>query len=109
MFILIVCDLSNFESIQNLKKYIETTKSNIYENTTIILIGNKSDREDIPYENKTELQRILLEYNKYKYVELSAKNYINMFDIFKDINFGFLYDKGDEPVEECPTLECSKN
>ena len=73
--IVLVYDVTNTESFENLKFWINSIKTNFGENIgvlPIITIGNKIDMEDMREINKDEAKKFAKE-NNYKYFETSAK------------------------------------
>ena len=73
--IVLVYDVTNTESFENLKFWINSIKTNFGENNgvlPIITIGNKIDMEDMREINKDEAKKFAKE-NNYKYFETSAK------------------------------------
>ena len=81
--LLIVYDISHKESFQNVVYWIEEAKRYISEEIPIMIIGNKSDRTDrqVTYE---ELKNFA-EKNNLLYMETSARDNINIDEIFSEL------------------------
>lgn len=79
--IILTYDVTNRESFNNLKKWIDSIMNFKKENATIIIVGNKIDlSRQVSKEDAVELARR----NRYKYFETSAKT-------GKGVNKCFLY------------------
>lgn len=79
--IILTYDVTNRESFNNLKKWIDSIMNFKKENATIIIVGNKIDlSRQVSKEDAVELARR----NRYKYFETSAKT-------GKGVNECFLY------------------
>ena len=99
--IVLVYDVTNLESFESLKFWIESLKSNLGENSLPIIIdGNKIDLDDRDVSKETA-QKFAQEYN-YKYFETSAKSGVGVDELFREIVNQILEkkDKTDEVKEE---------
>ncbi len=80
--VIIIFDLTSKKSFLIALDWIDEIKNNSQENTLIILVGNKSDlinKRIILYEDVIE------KINDIKYIEVSAKDNININEIFNTI------------------------
>ena len=75
------------ESIENLKFWINSIKTNLGEKNIIIpiiIVGNKLDKEDMRDITREEAEKFAKE-NKYKYFETSAKTGEGVDDAIRDL------------------------
>jgi Ras-related protein Rab-1A len=80
--ILLIFDLNNRISFENLEKWLKYIKNNTDHDFPIILVGNKLDLErNIKYE---ECLEFALE-NNLEYMEISVKDNININEVFNNI------------------------
>ena len=85
--VVIVFDVTNSETFENLKYWISSIKSNLGEKNIIIpiiIIGNKIDMDDMRDINKEEADKFAKE-NDYKYFEASAKTGEGVDEAFREI------------------------
>ena len=85
--VVIVFDVTNLETFENLKYWISSIKSNLGEKNIIIpiiIIGNKIDMDDMRDINKEEADKFAKE-NDYKYFEASAKTGQGVDEAFREI------------------------
>ena len=85
--VVIVFDVTNLETFENLKYWISSIKSNLGEKNIIIpiiIIGNKIDMDDMRDINKEEADKFAKE-NDYKYFEASAKTGEGVDEAFREI------------------------
>ena len=85
--VVIVFDVTNLETFENLKYWISSIKSNLGEKNfiiPIIIIGNKIDMDDMRDINKEEADKFAKE-NNYKYFEASAKTGEGVDEAFREI------------------------
>ena len=80
---LVVYDISNRNSFNNVSTWIEDCRNNSSEKIFMVLIGNKSDLAD-KRQVSTEEGRELAEKYEMKFYETSAKTGENVNDIFND-------------------------
>ena len=73
MGILLVFDITNMESFQNLNKWIYDIRAHAPNNAIITLVGNKSDLEDQRVVS-TEAALAYAEQNNINYIEVSARD-----------------------------------
>ena len=81
--VLLVYDITRYETFTYVKKWLEEIKSNISEQITIILIGNKKDLEDnreVSYKEGEEFAKK----NGFMFFETSAKIHNNIVEVFKN-------------------------
>ena len=96
--ILFVFDITNKESFNNIKIWL-TDSENCETKVTKILIGNKIDLKD---ERKVDMEAIekFAEKKEMKYFETSAKEGINIDEIFRELAEQILGNKTDEEINE---------
>ena len=85
--VLLTFDVTNSESFDNLKDWINSIKKNMEGNNVfipLIIIGNKIDMEDSREIQKEDAQKFATE-NKYKYFETSAKTGEGVDDAIRDL------------------------
>ena len=83
--IIVVYDITDRESFDNIKQWLKEIDKYAHENVNILLVGNKIDREvkrQVSYDEALELAS---EY-KIKYVETSAKTNVNVEKAFLDLS-----------------------
>lgn len=78
--IILVFDLTDENSIDNLKTWIDQIKENTSENTVNILVGNKSDKDERKV--SSELAKSFAEKNNMKYFETSSRNKESVNEMF---------------------------
>jgi small GTP-binding protein len=81
--ILLVYDITNEDSFENIRNWVKQIEQNATKNVCKILIGNKHDRDDrkVTYEQGEELAK---EYNMH-FLETSAKTNYNINEAFVNI------------------------
>ncbi len=85
--VVLVYDVTNSESFENLKFWINSIKSNLGEKNIfipIIIIGNKIDMEDMRDITKEDASKFAKE-NNYKYFETSAKTGEGVDEAIRDL------------------------
>ena len=70
--IILIYDITNIKSYENIKKWINEIKEEISENVTIVLIGNKIDNEKERKISKEQGEKLANDYNV-SFFETSAK------------------------------------
>ena len=70
--IILIYDVTNIKSYENIKKWINEIKEEISENVTIVLIGNKIDNENQRKISKEQGEKLANDYNV-TFFETSAK------------------------------------
>ena len=70
--IILIYDITNIKSYDNIKKWINEIKEEISENVTIVLIGNKIDNEKERKISKEQGEKLANDYNV-SFFETSAK------------------------------------
>lgn len=78
---ILVFDITRRNTYNHIKQWLDNMTPFLGSNASIILVGSKSDNElhrEVSYEEASELAKI----NKIRYIEVSAKNNINIDDIF---------------------------
>ena len=109
--VILVYDVTNSESFENLKYWIGSIKSNLGENNLlpIIIIGNKIDMDDMRDINKEDAEKFSKE-NDYKYFEASAKTGEGVDDAIRQlVNLVLNQRNNDEPKEERNSVQISGN
>jgi len=74
--LLIVYDITEKQSFDNVKNWIKEVRNNIDHTIPIIIVGNKSDRDDRVIQ-ESELEKLALEFNTF-HMETSALNSDNV-------------------------------
>ena len=85
--VMLTYDITNTESFENLKFWINSIKTNLGEKNIIIpiiIVGNKLDKEDMRDITREEAEKFAKE-NKYKYFETSAKTGEGVDDAIRDL------------------------
>lgn len=79
--IILIYDVTNLESFENIKSWMDQIKNNSGDNVIKILVGNKIDMKDkrkIPYSVGEQFAKE----NNIKFFETSSKEYLNIQEIF---------------------------
>jgi small GTP-binding protein len=85
MDVIIICyDITNRKSFTNIDEWLKKSKLSINKNTCIILCGNKSDLETERQVDKNEAVNYA-DKNNMCFIESSAKNNLNIEEIFEYI------------------------
>ncbi|CAM6105608.1 unnamed protein product [Calypogeia fissa] len=84
MGILLVYDISDSSSFQNVRNWIGSITEYAAENVNIVLVGNKADMDDKRQIAKAQGQALADEYN-IKFFETSAKTNFNVVEVFTTI------------------------
>ena len=79
--VFIVFSLTDYESFEYIEYWIELASSNTQSNSTLILVGNKSDDADNRAVGSEDIINLALKHN-IKYIEVSAKNGYGVKDAF---------------------------
>ena len=111
--IVIAYDVTNSESFDNLKFWISSIKTNLFEKNIfipIIIIGNKIDLEDMRDISKDVASAFAKE-NKFKYFETSAKTGEGVDEAFRDLVNQVLanLDKNEEGTIERKSIKIEEN
>ena len=99
--VMLTYDLTNMESFENLKYWINSIKTNLGDKNIfipIIIVGNKLDKEDERKITKENADKLSKEYND-KYFETSAKTGEGVDDAFRDL-VNQILEKSDKFEEE---------
>ena len=83
--IILIYDVTNLQSYENVKNWIAQIKESANQNVIIYLVGNKIDIKEEDRCVKTEDGKKLAEEFKLPFFESSAKNGININEIFEQI------------------------
>ncbi len=104
--IILIYDVTNIETFENVKNWIAQIKEEANSNVIIYLAGNKIDVEEENKVVKTEDGQKIADELNIKFYETSAKNGINVNEIFEDLvkKIDEVYSK-----EEAPKSEPKKN
>ena len=111
--VVIAYDVTNSESFDNLKFWISSIKTNLFEKNIfipIIIIGNKIDLEDMREISKDVASAFAKE-NKFKYFETSAKTGEGVDEAFRDLVNQVLanLDKNEEGTIERKSVKIEEN
>ena len=99
--VILTYDITNMESFENLKYWINSIKTHLGDKNIfipIIIVGNKLDKEDMRDITREEAEKFAKE-NKYKYFETSAKTGEGVDDAFRDL-VNQILEKSDKFEEE---------
>lgn len=83
---ILIFDLTDQNTFNDLKKWIKDIKNYGEKNTQVIIVGNKLDlvgRRKVSHSQATNFCRE----NNYKYIEASAKDGTNLLKIFEELTF----------------------
>ena len=110
--VVLVYDVTNSETFDNLKFWIDSLKNNLGENNTflpIVINGNKIDIDDRDI-SKEDANKFAQE-NNYKYFETSAKSGVGVDELFREIVNQILEykDKTEEIKEERKSIKINEN
>ena len=111
--VVIAYDVTNSESFDNLKFWISSIKTNLFEKNIfipIIIIGNKIDLEDMRDISKDIANKFAKE-NNFKYFETSAKTGEGVDEAFRDLVNQILAnsDKNEEAAKERKSVKIEDN
>jgi small GTP-binding protein len=111
--VVIAYDVTNSESFDNLKFWISSIKTNLFEKNIfipIIIIGNKIDLEDMRDISKDIANKFAKE-NNFKYFETSAKTGEGVDEAFRDLVNQILAnsDKNEEATRERKSVKIEDN
>ncbi len=97
--IILIYDVTNLQSYENVKNWINQIREEANKNVVIYLAGNKIDVEEKDRLVKTEEGKKIAEEYNLPYYETSAKNGVNVNQIFEDIveKIDEVYSKLDVP------------
>jgi len=79
---ILVFDLSNYSTFNNIKKWLENIKYYCKNEVLIKLVGNKCDKINVV--SKQDINDLCFDYN-ISYIKVSAKDNINIDNIFNNI------------------------
>jgi small GTP-binding protein len=82
--IMLIYDITNQGSFQNIKNWIWQIKDSLANDASVTLVGNKCDLESARKIQKAEGQKLAEEYG-FHFFETSAKENINIFETFHDL------------------------
>ena len=83
--ILLIFDLTNKSSFNNIKKWLSEVKTYTDHSIKKLLIGNKADMKDKIKVNKNDIDNFCKEKNNIKYMEISAKDNLNVSNVFETL------------------------
>ena len=111
--VVLAYDVTNSESFDNLKFWINSIKTNLFEKNIfipIIIIGNKIDLEDMRDISKDIANKFAKE-NNFKYFETSAKTGEGVDEAFRDLVNQILAnsDKNEEAAKERKSVKIEDN
>ena len=110
--VMLVYDITNSDSFDDLKTWLDSMKNNLGEKNMIpiIIVGNKIDLEDIRDIKKKDAKKFANEY-KYKYFEVSAKTREGIDDAVKELVKQILSnkDKNAEAFGKTNSIKLKKN
>ena len=111
--VVIAYDITNSESFDNLKFWISSIKTNLFEKNIfipIIIIGNKIDLEDMREISK-EVASTFAKENNFKYFETSAKTGEGVDEAFRDLVNQVLanLEKNEEGTTERKSIKIEEN
>ena len=111
--VVLAYDVTNSESFDNLKSWINSIKTNLFEKNIfipIIIIGNKIDLEDMRDISKDIANKFAKE-NNFKYFETSAKTGEGVDEAFRDLVNQILAnsDKNEEATRERKSVKIEDN
>ena len=110
--VILVFDVTNSETFDNLKFWLDSLKNNLGENNSflpVVINGNKIDIDDRDI-SKDDANKFAQE-NNYKYFETSAKSGVGVDELFREIVNQILEnkEKTDEVKEERKSIKINEN
>ena len=110
--VVLVFDVTNSETFDNLKFWLDSLKNNLGENNSflpVVINGNKIDIDDRDISND-DANKFAQE-NNYKYFETSAKSGVGVDELFREIVNQILEnkEKTDEVKEERKNIKINEN
>ena len=110
--VVLVFDVTNSETFDNLKFWLDSLKNNLGENNSflpVVINGNKIDIDDRDI-SKDDANKFAQE-NNYKYFETSAKSGVGVDELFREIVNQILEnkEKTDEIKEERKSIKINEN
>ncbi len=110
--VVLVFDVTNSETFDNLKFWLDSLKNNLGENNSflpVVINGNKIDIDDRDI-SKDDANKFAQE-NNYKYFETSAKSGVGVNELFREIVNQILEnkEKTDEVKEERKSIKINEN
>ena len=110
--VVLVFDVTNSETFDNLKFWLDSLKNNLGENNSflpVVINGNKIDIDDRDI-SKDDANKFAQE-NNYKYFETSAKSGVGVDELFREIVNQILEnkEKTDEVKEERKSIKINEN
>ncbi|OAE20594.1 hypothetical protein AXG93_517s1070 [Marchantia polymorpha subsp. ruderalis] len=85
MGILLVYDITDSSSFQNVRNWIGSITEYAAENVNVVLVGNKADMEDSKRQVTKDQGQALADEYKIKFFEASAKTKFNVEEVFESI------------------------
>jgi Ras-related protein Rab-1A len=85
MGIIIMFDITDFDSFINIRSWVEEINKYKYDNINIILVGNKIDKDDKFHEIKDNIALSLAEELECPYIKISVKNNFNLDRVFSEL------------------------
>ena len=110
--VVLVFDVTNSETFDNLKFWLDSLKNNLGENNSflpVVINGNKIDIDDRDI-SKDDANKFAQE-NNFKYFETSAKSGVGVDELFREIVNQILEnkEKTDEVKEERKSIKINEN
>ncbi len=110
--VVLVFDVTNSETFDNLKFWLDSLKNNLGENNSflpVVINGNKIDIDDRDI-SKDDANKFAQD-NNYKYFETSAKSGVGVDELFREIVNQILEnkEKTDEVKEERKSIKINEN
>ena len=95
--IILIFDLTEIKTFNDLESWIKDVKEECDENTVIYIVGNKSDLKDKRNVSENQIKDFYSKYG-YKYFETSAKEGTNVLFVFEQlsIDMNYFYEKQKE-------------
>jgi len=96
--IFVFFDITDRESFEHIKSVVEKIPHTQAAYQEIYIIGNKVDLESKRAVSKEEANQFAIDHGAFKYIEMSAKDSINVIETFDEIAKSFFFRRINDPI-----------